>query len=342
MTGTLRLMIVIAFGFLGFGHEIAAMPRALTEPEFPVANNPNPIDWVLGNVLSNLPEVYPADDDENGLDYADDAWFGLWPTAPSARDQSSFLDWSADKLGIHGVGKHSHLELASIDHTRPYLILDSIDERPIVPLQSKWQVDGQQLVATTNANLTAANLSTTVTLAEKDAHLDPGRQRTWNTDQSVNMPLAGPLFAYGQFGASTPTIDEQAGVRWQSKYGVGVKLKPGLVDELQVRGGPALRSDDNGRLVRSYTGERSELFVEAVTKFGIPIVGPLNLECTSYAVPAATAGEHNQVNQDFRLARPLSSGGQVHIGAKYRWEELAGTTPGVERTQVYLGLQLKR
>lgn len=342
MTATCRLTLAIAIGFLGSGREIMATPCALSEYELPVANNPNPVELILGNAAAGLPDALIAFSEEPSIAFSEEAWFGLWPTKTLVRDQGSFLEWSADKLGTCGLGRNYQLEFASIDHSQPYLILDSIDERPIVPLQSKWQLDGQQLIATTNANLTAAKLSTTVTLAESDAHLDPGRPRTWGADQSVNMPLAGPLFAYGQFGASTPTVDEQPGVRWQSKYGVGVKLKPGIVDELQVRGGPALRSDDSGRLVRSYNGEKSELFIEAITRFGIPIVGTLNFECTSYAVPAATAGEHSQVNQDFRLARALPSGGQVHVGARYRWEELAGTSPVVERTQVYLGLQLKR
>ena len=168
-------------------------------------------------------------------------------------------------------------------------------------------------MAVTKVDLTAANLSSKVALRDLDDPLDPGKRRTWETDETVNMPLAGPIFAYGQFGASTPWVDQQTPPKWQGKYGVGVKIKPWIVDEVQVRGGPSVKSDDTGRWVRGPSGERSEMFLEAVTKVGLPVLGPLNLEYTSTAVPPAIAGDRNFFNQDFKVARPLAGGGQVHL-----------------------------
>lgn len=332
MSLALRIAAVAAVVLLGAR---SASPR---EPMLEIEKGP--IDWVLGDALRQLPELL-ADDEWNSFEPAEMAESSLEFLPPSnhSRQHEPFVNPVPCPIASVPRGNPTGMPQ---ECDQPLLILEHLGDRPLIPLQSKWQIDNQQLVATTNADLTAANLSTTVTLPDSDPQLDPGRPHTWGADHSVNMPLAGPLFAYGQFGATTPTVDEQPGVRWQSKYGVGVKLKPGLVDELQVRGGPAVRSDDTGRLVRGANGERSELFVEAITKFGVPLVGPLNFECYSYAVPAPTPGERNQVNQDFRLARPLPSGGQLHVGAKYRWEEAPGVTPWVERTQVYLGLQLKR
>src|SRR5262249_23222685 len=160
---------------------------------------------------------------------------------------------------------------------------------------------GQQDVAVTKIDLTAANLSSKVALRELDDPLDPGRRRTWETNETVNMPLAGPLFAYGQFGASTPWVDQQTAPKWEGKYGVGLKINPGIVDEVQVRGGPSIKSDDSGRWLRGANGERSEMFVEAVTKVGVPIVGPINVEYTTTAVPPATPSDRGLFNQDFKV-----------------------------------------
>jgi hypothetical protein len=225
----------------------------------------------------------------------------------------------------------------------PYLLFDWSHSAAAGRIESPLRVDGPKRVASTKTKLDVAEVSSTVALREPDDPLDPGRRRNWETDESLRMAVAGPLFVFGQFGAATDWVDQQQTPKWQGKYGVGVKLKPWLVDEVQVRGGPAVRSDDSGRWMRGATGERSELFIEAVTKVGVPVVGPINFEYSSTTVPPANPGERNVISQDFKLARPLSGGGQVHIGAKYRVDDApVVTTPWVERMQLYLGFELKR
>jgi hypothetical protein len=209
---------------------------------------------------------------------------------------------------------------------------------PNAPLR----LEGQKHVAVTKTDLDVAAISSKVALREPDDPLDPGRRRNWETDETVRMSLPGPLFVFGQFGAATDWVDQQQAPKWQGKYGVGVKLKPWFVDEVQVRGGPAVRSDDTGRWVRGPSGERSEMFLEAVTKVGIPVVGPINFEYTSTAVPPAVAGERSLFNQDLKVARPLARGGQVHLGAKLRADDVPITASWVDRMQVYMGFELKR
>jgi hypothetical protein len=201
--------------------------------------------------------------------------------------------------------------------------------------------DGMKRVATAKSEAEWATLSSKVTLRDRDPLLDPADRHTWETDETLRLPVAGSLFLFGQLGASRPDA-EQRQMKWLGKTGVGVKLKPWLLQEVQVRGGPAVRYDDTGTLSAGQSPERSELFLEAVTKLPLPVVGPLNVEYTSYAVPPATAADHSHVDQDFKLALPLSSGGQFHIGAKYKWENTPSATPWVDRMELYLGLQLKR
>jgi hypothetical protein len=204
-----------------------------------------------------------------------------------------------------------------------------------------WRHDGPKRVATAKADADWGALSSKVALRERDHLLDPSCRSTWETDESLRLPVAGALFLFGQLGASRPDA-EQRPLKWLGKTGVGVKLKPWLLQEVQLRGGPAVRYDDTYTLSPGQSPERSELFLEAVTRLPLPVVGPLNVEYTSYAVPAATPTDRGQVNQDFKVALPLSSGGQFHVGAKYRWEGATSPTPWVDRMELYMGLQLKR
>jgi hypothetical protein len=198
--------------------------------------------------------------------------------------------------------------------------------------------EGLQKVAAANTATDFGDLSAKVKLRERDAFLDPAARNSWETDETVKMPVAGSVFLFNQVSASTPAV-EQSQYKWLGKTGVGLKLKPWLLQEVQVRTGPCVRYDDTTTLSKGQSPERSELFLEAVTKVPLPLVGPINVEYSSYAVPAATSADHNTINQDFKLALPFG-GGQFHVGAKYKWEA-ANATPWVDRMQVYLGVQNK-
>jgi hypothetical protein len=198
--------------------------------------------------------------------------------------------------------------------------------------------DGLQRVASASTATEFLDLSAKVKLRERDADLDPAARNAWETDQTLTVPVAGSLFFFNQVSGSTPAVEQQQ-YKWLGKTGVGLKIKPWLMQEVQVRTGPAVRFDDTGTLSKGQSPEHSELFVEAVTKVPVPVVGPVNLEYTTYAVPAATSADRNQINQDFKVALPFA-GGQFHVGAKYKWEA-ASTTPWMDRMQLYLGVQNK-
>jgi len=200
--------------------------------------------------------------------------------------------------------------------------------------------DGDKHVAKSSADLDWAALNATTAVRDRDAKLDPSRRATWETDETVKMPVAGPLFLFGQLGASTPAVEQQQH-KWLGRTGVGLKLKPWFLQEIQVRGGPAMRYDATDRKA-GQSPERSELFLEALTKVPLPVIGPLNVEYTGFAVPAGTASERGQINQDFKLAKPFRGGNEFHVGAKYRTEDSPTTTPWLDRMQLYMGVQLKR
>jgi hypothetical protein len=199
--------------------------------------------------------------------------------------------------------------------------------------------DGLKRVASSTTATDWAALSSKTKFRERDAHLDPTVSNAWETDESVKLPVGDSLFVFGQLGGSTPAV-EQRQYRWLGKTGVGMKLKPWLLREVQVRGGPAVRYDDTEKLSPGQSPERSELFLEAATKLPLPVLGPVNVEYSGYAVPAVTPTDRNCVNQDVKLALPFSGGGQFHVGAKYKWET-ASVTPWMDRMEVYMGVQSK-
>src|SRR5262249_32655638 len=99
--------------------------------------------------------------------------------------------------------------------------------------------------------------------------------------------------------------------------------------------------DDSTRVPRGQSPERSELFLEIVTRLPVPLVGPINVEYSGIAIPAATSRERDRAEQDLKFALPFSPGGQFHVGAKLRWEDTPTVTPWADRMQLYMGVQVK-
>lgn len=232
----------------------------------------------------------------------------------------------------------------------PLSFLDGMS-RPLDsrPADDPWSSDrfrreGLHRSVQTKSDLDVGALSSKVKLLEPDAApLDPATRRSWETDESLKVPLTGPLFAFGDLGASSPSVQNQE-LKWLTKTGLGCKLNPWLVPEVQVRGGPAMRYDNTQKLDRGQSPEHSELFLEVVTKLPpLPVLGALNVEYSGVTVPALSPAEREKMNQDLKVALPFSGGsGQFHVGAKLKWEDSTTATPWTDRMQLYMGLKLQR
>ena len=198
-------------------------------------------------------------------------------------------------------------------------------------------------MAKSSADLEWAALNSKIAVRDRDTRLDPSRVSAWETDETLKMPVAGPLFLFGQLGASTAAVEEQQH-KWLGRTGVGLKLKPWFLEEVQVRGGPAMRYDNTQKLDRGQSPEHSELFLEVVTKLPpLPVLGALNVEYSGVAVPALTPAERDKMNQDLKVALPFGGGsGQFHVGAKLKRDDSTTATPWVDRMEIYMGLKLQR
>jgi hypothetical protein len=176
-------------------------------------------------------------------------------------------------------------------------------------------------------------------LAYRDVPADPNNPRpeqNWHSDESLRLSVTHSLYVFSQMGAGCDCMTTQE-TRLTTRTGVEYKLPTWLRGELLVRGGPAVTWDDTLR--REHTQEHSEVLLEVQGKW--PIWNQLKLEYNSSAAPALHPAEHDHLNQDLLVAFPVGSG-QLRVGAKHNWDNLAENKPSLVSTQLYLGFSLTR
>ncbi len=168
----------------------------------------------------------------------------------------------------------------------------------------------------------------------KDAPFERGE---WSTEDTLHIPVTGPLFLFGQ----TVLVGDYAAdqeMKVVGRTGVLWKVPVGVGPPLEVRGGPAVKYKD---ALRAEGGlEQAEVFLEVQAK--MPVLGSIGLEYLGEALPGMTPAERPRLTHDLGLAIPVS-GGKVKLGAKQRWDSLqqeAGPWGGA--TQLYVGIEIGR
>lgn len=161
----------------------------------------------------------------------------------------------------------------------------------------------------------------------------PLPSQPWRTEESLQMPVLGPFFAFGQVGAA-PDANPSRELRVSSRGGLGCKMEVVPGAELQFRGGPVMTFHER------LGGEEAQWLVEVQAKYALPL--NLGLEYQGAAMPALNPAAHDRVTQDVRLAVPLSDYGQFRVGARHQWENAPTYQPWGEGMQLYLGVELKR
>jgi hypothetical protein len=166
----------------------------------------------------------------------------------------------------------------------------------------------------------------------------PALDSPWKTDQAWRLPLAGPVFVFGEFGAAPDPVTPD-GLKLKGRTGVGCKIPVGRL-QVQVQGGRSLSYSDP---LGSDRGEHSQLFLELQCRCPLPLPGQIGLEYQGSAVPALTPQERDKINQDLGLAIPVGDAGRVRLGAKHQWENTPTTTARsswLDGMQLYLGFEL--
>jgi hypothetical protein len=166
---------------------------------------------------------------------------------------------------------------------------------------------------------------------------EPLRKQAWQTEEAWKLPLAGPVFVFGQFGANSEEAAQQD-MKVAGRTGLACKLPVGSAAELVVRSGPGVSYTDPLRPL--HVRERSDWLVEVQAR--LPLLFGVGLEYQGSAAPSLSPLDRDQVNQDLRLAFPVGAAGKVQFGARHRWQNTPELRPWSDGMQLYLGLELAR
>ena len=164
---------------------------------------------------------------------------------------------------------------------------------------------------------------------------DPLARSNWKATESLTVPLpAESFFLFGEMNGSNDLRDNMP-THVTGRTGVGWKWSPLPQGELQVRGGSIL---DYGNPWLPAGVPPQQLALEVLAK--VKLVGPLQLQSTTAAIPALGPTERDQLKQDLKVALPVRSG-EFHVGARYRTPD-PQYTPWISRAELYFGVNLKR
>lgn len=218
-----------------------------------------------------------------------------------------------------------------------------LPQTPAIPTQAEvgWAVPSPLAASGTGkvqSSLTGdwGSLTSNVQLAATDWS-DPMKRWGWQRDDSVSIALMGPWSFYGQLGANSNEA-AQSDMKISGKTGLVCKMPLYSNGEIQLRSGPTFSCSDP---LRDLSQARSSWLLEIAARY--PLVWGWGLEYQGTATPALTPTDHDQLNQDLRLALPIGPTGKVRLGARHQ-TVLSPTDPrpfSLE-TQLYLGVELAR
>lgn len=167
----------------------------------------------------------------------------------------------------------------------------------------------------------------------------PALGKRWQTDDSLHVPFAGPLFLFSQLWAGYNTLTAQE-MRLIGHYGVGFKVQPLPGGELQLRGGPFVSYAEDPLRPERAPRERNEMLIEL--QYRHALVGPLGVEYVGSAVPTLDPLERFRLRQDLGFAVPLLPGGYFRFGARSATQDLIVPRGPLDGLQLYLGVGIRR
>lgn len=175
--------------------------------------------------------------------------------------------------------------------------------------------------------------------------LQPAGTASWlptqMPDQTLRIPLAGPVFLFGQ--AEKDNLAPAQNSRFVGQTGVTWKLPVQAGVELLLSCGPEVTYVDTPRTDR--VQERLPLPVQTrLLRVDVQcrwhVLARVGLECQGSVCPALNPGELDEFYQDLHLAFTLNPGGQFNIGARRYWEKAADAKPGPESGELYGDIRL--
>lgn len=269
----------------------------------------------------------------------------LWRTFSSAGRQTAPVE-AANADGLYPwltsptSGDAPESVLPTPPNPLPNLDRDRLVDRPVAPEINLWEVPDtkpRKVSQKSEGLLGSLNAQSEVTdLPVGDIWDDPSWKRSWKSDQSWQMGLAGPLSVFGQVGANSDEAG-QSNMKVSGRTGLACKVPVGPLAEVTLRSGPGVSYTDPLHPLR--TQGRSDWLLEVQARW--PLLFGIGLEYQGSAVPSLTPMQQDTVNQDVRLALKLGSAGKLKLGAKRQWSGVLDRQAAwTDNTQLYFGLEL--
>jgi hypothetical protein len=160
----------------------------------------------------------------------------------------------------------------------------------------------------------------------------------WPGERTLQVPIAGPLFVFGQVRSEGDWVPPIA--RLLGNTGVGWKLPVLENAGLQACCGPELIYGDPVRPEHAALPVSAQgLRLEVVGRWA-PL-GYFGLECHVSGGPALTSRDRGWIDHEVRVVLPVGRAGQVRLGARYSWESSGDARPEAEGSLLYGGFRLE-
>lgn len=280
----------------------------------------------------------------DGLGQPADDLLALWRSfSPSARQ-------TAPADAVNADGLYPWLVAPSSDGDTPEVLAAPFESIPIIdperlvdrppPQINPWELPDKKPRKVSQksegllGSLSAQSEVTDVPVA--NLWDDPSWKRSWQSNQSWQMDIAGPLSVFGKVDANSDEAG-QSNMKVSGRTGLACKVPVGSLAEVTLRSGPGVSYTDPLHPLR--TQGRSDWLLEVQARW--PLLFGIGLEYQGSAVPSLTPMQQDMVNQDVRLALSLGSNGKLKFGAKRQWSGVLDQRAAwTDNTQLYLGLEL--
>jgi hypothetical protein len=269
--------------------------------------------------------------------------FQTWTQQSESKPSRELHQWLTDPWGLNEAAE---LEQERNHEYRLRLLGDKMRDTfgsSEDPLQALWQGLKTKIEPTGQVKIrqvmTQSYLYSKAKIDMPDGNsADPYAKRNWRAEETLRMslPMWEPAFVFGHFNTRADSFQYRE-LNAVAKTGVGVRWVPMPKSEVLVRGGPMVSYLDTNT---SRIQEQNHFAVEVLAF--VPLWGPFSLEYTGGAFAATMPNTQNLINQDFRIAMPLSNNSEFYFGASQRFDSSMSQVLWTERRQLYIGIELKR
>jgi hypothetical protein len=286
----------------------------------------------IGSLFRAMFTEFPRSAPQPQTTEGPDDLFDRWGTGDHAHHFHQRRNVVCCFLSGHFLPKGEELPGSARDSVLFGVLAGEEDRGPDVSQEGSWKIKNKQ-------ESVWGSLELEMMLESLDGPARDSLGDRWQTKKALQVDMAGPLFAFGEFNAGYNTISAQE-MKMSGGSGIGVKFAAWENGEASLKGGSQVNYTQDPLRPAISQNDKSRLLLELACQYAI--VGPLRLEYSGSAAPAMSPLEGNRISQDVRLLLPLGSNGQFRLGAKRNWSDQPAFRATPDANQIYLGVGLSR